>query len=248
MNIKGFRIKDQKVQKIWIAIFIAIVVAISLIVTAFFLVFNQGKNISVEDLFEFSSYYTKYNVVTYSNKNQNTYIMEEFCMKDKNDSLKFRFNTTNDTANYSYIVTPNSFSIKSEEQINEFNNYNHLQKNTNILSLATFIEIYLKANKIIEENNFSTSGVKIEIQQKDDIVSYNIIFEDKNSKKDDELYKYKETLVDGMKVSKLELILNSKTKKPVEYIVYLESGNAYIDIIYDEFKINPKFDEKVFSF
>ena len=247
MNINGFKVKGKKVQKIWIAIIIAVIVAVSLIITSFYLVFNSGHEVNSQDLFDFSSYYTKYNVVTYSNKNQNTYIMEEYCKKE-NSNLKFRFNIISDNTNYSYIVTPDSFSIKSENQINEFNNYNYLQKNTNVLSLATFIEIYLTVDNKIKENKFSNNGVKLELEQRDDTASYNIIFESAKIDENDELYKYKEALVNGMKVSKLELIVDNKTKLPAEYIVYLESGKAYIDIVYNEFKINPKFEEKVFSF
>lgn len=247
MNINGFKVKGKKVQKIWVAIIIAVIVAVSLIITSFYLVFNSKNKISSQDLFDFSSYYTKYNVVTYSNKNQNTYTMEEYCKKE-NSNLKFRFNTISDNANYSYIVTPDSFSIKSENQINEFNNYNYLQKNTNVLSLATFVEIYKIVDDKIKENKFSNNGIKLELEQRDDITSYNIIFESTKIDETNELYKYKEALVNGMKVSKLELIVDNKTKLPAEYIVYLESGKAYIDIVYDEFKINPKFEEKVFSF
>ena len=247
MNIKGFKIKKQKVQKIWIAIFLAVIIAIVLIITAFFLVFKQNKSSDNKDLFDFKSYYTNYNIVTYSNKNQNIYMMEEYCMRE-NDKLRFRFNTINDTANYSYIVTPDSFSIKSDDQINELNNYNYIQENTNVLSLATFIDVYLAISNRIEGNTFNSSGTKIEVEQKNNTVSYSIIFENKKLSKDDSLYKYNNILVNGMKISKLELVLNFNSKLPMEYIVYLDSGNAYVDITYNEFKINPKFDEKVFSF
>lgn len=247
MNINGFKVKGKKVQKIWVAIIIAVIVAVSLIITSFYLIFNSQNKINSQDLFKFSSYYTKYNVITYSNKNQNTYTMEEYCKKE-NNNLKFRFNVISSNSSYSYIVTPDSFSIKSENQINEFNNYNYLQKNTNVLSLATFIEIYLSIDNKIKENKIIDNGAKLELEQRDDTISYNIIFESGKIDETNELYKYKEALVNGMKISKLELIVDNKTKIPVEYIVYLESGKAYIDIIYSEFKINPKFEEKVFSF
>jgi len=248
MNIKGFRIKNQKIQKIWIAVASALMVAALLIIISFFLVFRKSgmTNLGKEDLFDFLSYYTKYNVVTYSNKNQNTYMMEEYCMKNDND-VKFRFNTLNKDNNYSYIVTNNTFHIKSENQISEFKNNVNISSNTNLLSLATFIELYSKIDKMLEENTFSNNGVEILAQEKDNNISYTIMFKEGN-KSIDEISVYKEAMINGMKVSKLELILDTKTLKPIEYIVYLENGNAYVDITYEQFEINTKFDEKVFSF
>lgn len=247
MNIKGFKIKNQRLQKIWVAVVLAFTIAIVLIVTSFFLIFKKSSEFkfSKEDLFDFTSYYTKYSITTYSNKNQNTYQIEEYCIRNNSD-IKFRLNTINENNNYSYIVTNNSFCIKSENQISEFKKNNYLEENTNILSLATFIDIYCKTDKIIKENNFNNSGIKLEIEEKNNKICYNIIFEKNNNS--DDISIYKEALVDGMKIYKLQLVLDNETKKPLEYIVFLENGNAYVDITYDEVKINEKIDEKVFSF
>ena len=42
--------------------------------------------------------------------------------------------------------------------------------------------------------------------------------------------------------------VEDKSKYMVDDLLLLENGKAYVDITYDEFKINPKFEEKVFSF
>lgn len=247
MNIKGFKIKNQRIQKIWISVATALIVAIILIVVAFFLVFKKSSEISwnKEDLFNYNTYYTKYNITVYSNKNQNTYCMEEYCSKD-GDEYKFRFNTNNVDANYSYIVTNDSFHIKSESEISEFKNDFKLVENTNVMSLATFLDIYLKIDNITKNNTFN-KGIEISVEEKDDKISY--LVELKNGVNNyNEMNVYKEAMVNGMKISKLQLIVDKNSYKPLQYIVFLDNGNAYVDIIYDEFKINAKFDEKVFSF
>lgn len=249
MDVKGFKIKNKKVQKIWLSVAIAFIVAIILIVISFFIIFRKSTEVrfSKLDLFEFYSYYAKYSLTTYSNKNQNTYHMEEYCIKNNND-MKFRFNTINENNNYSYIVTNNSFHIKSENQISELKNNNiNLNTNVNILSLYTFIDIYYKTEKIIKENKFSNSGIILDIEEKNNKICYSILFE-KDTNISNEILTYKDTLVNGMKIFKLQLILDINTGKPLEYIIYLENGNAYIDITYEDVKINTKIDEKVFSF
>ena len=248
MDIKGFKIKNQKIQKIWIIIFLALLVAIFLIGISFFIVFNNSSKItSNNDIFNLDSYYAKYSVVTYSNKNQNSYIIEEYCSKEKNNT-KFRFNTMNKESNYSYIITNDTFSIKSNEQKNSFQNYESVQKNVNLLSISTYIDLY---NNLKNGDNISSNknnGINVSIEEKDKLISYKIKLEDKVNCLDENLNKYLNNLRDNVKVSSLELIIDKDKNIPIEYTVYREDDRAYIDITYSEFEINKKIDEKVFSF
>ena len=249
MDIKGFKIKNQKIQKLWVIILLALIVAILLIIVAFFVVFKRTKMIfSKEDLFNFNSYYTKYSVVTYSNKNQNTYIMEEYCLKNGND-VKFRFNTMNKESNYSYIVTDKEFSIKSDKQINNYINYENIHNSINLLSLSTFINIYNNIYSSIEENSLNkNSGIDVKVEEKDKILCYKIKLKDDIKTSDENINIYIKDITEKMKVSSLELVIDKNTCLPIEYIVYLEDDKAYVDITYSEFEINKKIEEKVFSF
>lgn len=256
MNIKGFRVKNQKVQKLWIILLIAITIALILIITSFFTIFSTPKNkFNKEELFNFNSYYTKYKIVTYSNKNQNTYMMEEYCLRD-NEDTSFRFNTLNSNNNYSYIVTNNTFYIKSQNQINEFKNDNYdINFSTNILSLATFINIYEKISNIIDNNLFKENyGITTKVEEKDEYISYKINLEATDKLKEqeyiseDSLNVYINKLAGDMKISALELILDKEKYIPKEYIIYTNDNKAYVDVIYEEFEFNPKIEEKVFSF
>ena len=255
MNIKGFRVKNQKIQKLWIIMFIAFVVAVSLIILSFFFIFkNSNKDKSNIDLFNFNSYYTKYSIKTYSNKNQNTYMMEEYCLKNSND-INFRFNTINSDNDYSYIIKDNTFYIKSDNQLGEFKNEINKKFNNNLLSLYTYINIYTKLNEIIENNLLNESKkIVTNVEEKDGYISYKISLnidekENKNSlEKENEFIKYIETIYSDMKVSMLELVIDKNTHKPTQYIVYTADNKGYIDITYEEFEFNPKIDEKVFSF
>lgn len=246
MNIKGFRIKNQKIQKLWIIVSLAIIMAIVLIFLAFFIIFKTSEEVEyTSNLFECDSYYTSYTVTTYSNKNQNTYNMEEYYKKDDNNA-NFRFNTKNENNNYSYIIKNNLFTIKSDEQINKYENYLNEELNLNILSFSTFSDLYKNSSNIESKNQY----IKINIEEKNEYIVYTILF-DKNiisNNSENYLEKYIKKLVDDMKISKLQLIVENKTNIPKEYIVYTEGDKAYIDMVYNEFKINAKFDEKVFSF
>ena len=255
MNIKGFKIKNQKIQNLWIILSFTFSVAVILIVFSFYAVFKRSdESYSKEELFTYNTYYSKYKVVTYSNKNQNTYEIEEYCLRNDSDT-KFRFNTLNSDNNYSYIVTKDYFSIKSDNQINQINNLINNRYNANILSVSTFIDIYSKINVIIENNLFKENyGIITKVEEKDSYIIYNINLTDIDNLDEDSLENsnslnaYIKELSGQMKISKLELILDKNTNIPVEYIVYTDNNKAYIDITYNEFKINSKFEEKVFSF
>lgn len=240
MNINFFRVRKYKIEKLWLILLFAFSMAILLIIISFYIVFGNSKNKYInKDVFECNSYYTKFNVTVFSNKNQNTYQMEEFFCKD-GQNKKYRFNTINNELNYSYIINNNKYYISSDAQISKIDNYDSLLDINNIMSLSNFIELY---NYLREHQNNTKikNKIKIEENKKDNITLYRIFFEDikNNDEKIFEIYNI-------FKISSIELTIDDN--KPIEYVIYNDNKCALFDITYIESEINKKIDEKVFSF
>lgn len=243
MNIDGFRVKRQKLQKLWVILFVAFSVAVFLIALSFYFIFSIKDDTSNSkcDVFDCKFYHFKSNVTIYGNKNQNSYDIEEYCNLDLR---KTRVNMKSQYMNYSYISTDNSFYIKSDSQILTMGDESYNNDKINILSLSTFISIYNDVKKSGGKDE-SLNMFSIKESQKDNKVIYTITLD---SKKTNSNNMYSSIINSGMNITKMELIMDKIGNKPEEYIIYSNGDKAYADIIYSEFQINPKFDEKVFSF
>lgn len=226
MYVKGFKIGFDNSKKLWLIMLGAVSVAILLIVIAFTSIYsNLNSNISVKsfDIKQIENYKISYTLNVKSNKNQNYYKMEEEHKKSQ-DKEFFEFKIYNGDEIITYTFENDTLSIKSNVQKLEYVLNEYMLKKENIISISTFLELYRNID-INKNDNFSIS-----ITEFDNKISYSINVDVKN--KDLEEYKFLDN------ISKLEVIINKENKKIDEYIVYDDKGNAYIDIIYDNFVIH----------
>ena len=84
-------ININKSKRLWIVILIAIIIAIILIITSFIYIYLK-KDIKMDktELFDLKCYYTEYEFVIFSNKNQNRYYIKEW-YSNENESFKIEF-------------------------------------------------------------------------------------------------------------------------------------------------------------
>lgn len=226
MYVKGFKIGFDNSKKLWLIMLGAVSVAILLIVIAFTSIYsNLNSNISVKsfDIKQIENYKISYTLNVKSNKNQNYYKMEEEHKKGE-DKEFFEFKIYNGDEIITYTFENDTLSIKSNVQKLEYVLNEYMLKKENIISISTFLELYRNID-INKNDNFNIS-----ITEFDNKISYSINVDIKN--KDLEEYKFLDN------ISKLEVIVNKENKKINEYIVYDDKGNAYIDIIYDNFVIH----------
>ncbi|MEG1363909.1 MAG: hypothetical protein RSC92_05720, partial [Clostridia bacterium] len=109
LNVSMFK------SKIYILIICAIVIAMSLVVYSMYNVFNvnTNDNITFENC---TSYYLVYDLTVVSNKNNNTYKIEE--TYDGNNFLfKFKDFCNNDVE---YKIINNELSISNASQLNKY--------------------------------------------------------------------------------------------------------------------------------
>lgn len=141
----------------------------------------------------------------------------------------------------SYIISNNTLCLKNDNQIENINMENYDVKKKNLISIATFFDIY---NKVFY--NIKTDNIKIESKTVNDNNIYSIIFYDKD---DEDSYEnqYIDILRGGMQIHKLELVVDNDTKLPIEFLVYNKKNEIFIEIKYDKFDIINNFDEKIFA-
>ena len=255
MFIKSLNLnfKDRSTRKISAIIIFAIIVAIALILITSISVLSQKDIIreegSKENFFDIKSYHTKFNVKTISNKNTNTYEMEEYYLKDEAGKESFKFTTKNsDGTTIVYTISDGILSIKNEKEKSEYTLSNYLVNKENLLSISTFIELY---NDMIEytKNNSDKNiqSFKVENINKDDTIRYKITFN--NTKDDCKICKKYEGINNtNIYVQKVELVYNTVLEKPIEYIAYSKDNKAFIDINFINFDRNIKIDKKIFAF
>lgn len=239
-------IKIDKSKRLWIVITLAVVIAISLIITSFICVYfkTDEKLNNDNDLFDLKGYYTEYELLTFSNKNQNSYYIKEWYLNDNgSESFKTEFESASKDK-VTYILTENTLKISSDKQLSSFNIDSFNISKKNLLSLSTFFEIY---NKILNNNDNKT--MKIENKNIDNTKHY-IIYIDKSENENDNdnavFEEYNEILNDGLNISKIELVVNDKNI-PIEYYILDDKENVITGIKYTNFDIIDKFDEKIFA-
>jgi hypothetical protein len=237
-------IKLDSSKRLWIVILIAVTIAISLIITSFICVYlKPDKSLSsANDIFNIKGYYTEYELMIFSNKNQNSYYIKEWYLKDnENESFKVEFeNETKDKI--TYVLTDNALKISSNKQLSSFSldNFNICKKN--LLSISTFLQMY----KNILENN-DNKITKIENANIDNKKHYMIYLNDSKSETGNLLVdEYNDFFRAGLNISKIELIVNDKNK-PIEYYVFDDKENVITGIKYTKFDIIDNFDEKTFA-
>ena len=221
LKVKSICIGVFKKAKLKYIIVCSILIAIILMIISWFFVFNNRyykKKYEKFDIFNANSYFAKYNMRVFSNKNQNEYKINEWYSQDGKD-YKFKFETINEEGlNYIYEGDSKSINIYSADQLNK------ISLNDTIIQL--------------ENNDYETKKCcKLEENEEDGKVSYKIIFNNSSGEKCS-ICKF---VKDGINISSLELIINSSTLFPIEYIIYGKNGDALYDILYEKFEVNVDF-------
>lgn len=254
MYIKSFRINIDRSKRVWYIILIALIVALTLIITSFFFIFknsdnNDSNKYSKRQLFEAKSFYAEYEMTVFSNKNQNKYKMKEWYLKENEDNYKFRIESDTGDNKFSYFGTKDTLTIKSDNQLSNINLNNIINSKENTLSITTFISLFNEINTSVENKEYNESKCcKIEEIESDDCISYIISLNLENESSETRCKICEKFLKSGMKISKFELVFDKERMIPKEYIVYNTNGDTYIDILYYNFVINNDFDEKLFAF
>lgn len=241
LKVKSICIGVFKKAKLKYIIVCSILIAIILMIISCFFVFNNRyykKKYEKFDIFNANSYFAKYNMRVFSNKNQNEYKINEWYSQDGKD-YKFKFETINEEGlNYIYEGDSKSINIYSADQLNKISLNDTIIQKENLISISTFADILKKVKQKLENNDYETKKCcKLEENEEDGKVSYKIIFNNSSSEKCS-ICKF---VKDGINISSLELIINSSTFFPIEYIIYGKNGDALYDILYEKFEVNVDF-------
>lgn len=192
------------------------------------------KLLENNNIFNMRSYYANMDVTIIS-KNINSYNVKEWY----SDS-KYAFIFLDANKNKVKIILSNNnvyISNEGERSLLKLNNY--IDKNTNLLSINTFITLY----KDIEKNKNNCSCKSETREKKDEIIMTVEIKQNGNINcKSCELLKEL-----NLKKIKIELILDKKTKLPKDLCVYNENNEESIIIVYNEFIVNERIDENIFK-
>lgn len=238
MYIKNIKLTINKDKRLWVIMFIALIIATVLVFYSIFKILKGNINIqNKETIFSLNSYDAEYKAVIKSNKNQNTYkIKEEYLQEEKTGKEMFRFEIIDDN-NLKFISLYDGESIKivSDSQIGNFILENYEVNKENLLSIATFISLY---NNVM---NGLSEDFLVRIEEEDIRTIYKLIVK----KTENQVNNTKLSFLKS--VSMLELIVNEESNLPMELVIYDNSNNMYIDVIYEKFDINPKFEEKLFA-
>ena len=236
-------INIDKSKRLWIVILLALAVAASLIITSFISVYlKKDENIDENVLFNLNSYHAEYELVVFSNKNQNSYFIKEWYLNDNgNESFKIEFeNALKDK--FSYVLTKNNLNINSDKQLSDFHLDGYNINKKNLISISTFLELY---SKVLSANQEKI--MKIENKNIDNTKHYIIHIDNADNKNPSEIVEeYDDILSEGLNISKIELVVNDKNI-PIEYYVFNDKQNVIIGIKYTKFDIIDKFDENIFA-
>lgn len=231
-------INIDKSKRLWIVILLALIIAISLIIISFLYIYLK-KDIEIDktSLFNIKGYHAEYELVVFSNKNQNSYYIKEWYLNDnENESFKLEFENES-KEKVTYFLTKNTLNISSDMQLSSFNLDSYNIDKKNLISISTFLELYGKVLSVSEENK-----IKIENKNIDNTKHYIIHIDKANNQNVSQIFaEYEDILSDGLNISKIELVVNDKNK-PIEYYVFDDKQNVIIGIKYTKFDIINKFD------
>ena len=206
-------------------ILLASVILVTLAITVMIIFtkdINKGNiEFKIDELLD--NYYTSYDMTIISNKNINTYNVQEWHeegIRTKFEYLDYMKNViTIETDNKNCYITNNGNNAKLIIQ--------NLYNNKNIMSLSTFNYIYA----LVDGNCYC----KKNIYSKDKEIIIEILLEMKCNCEASKL-------ANELKISKLELIIVES--KPKNYIVYDKNKKEYISIVYNMFENNLDKEEK----
>ena len=195
-----------------------------------------GNNKINSKLLKMTSYYSEMDVTIIS-KNINTYRIKEW---NKGENYRFEFL---DAYKNKVVIVINGKTtyILNEGEKSKLKLENYLNKETNLLSINTFLNIYKNIDK--KQDNIYC-GCRCELREKENDIIIKI-----EGKKQENLKCKVETLLNELNLDriKIELEIDKKTGLPTQYIVYNENNEQSIVGIYNVFKINEKIEDSVFE-
>ena len=173
--------------------------------------------------------------------------MKEWYLND-NEKENFKFDFKNEEDEHViFTILDKSINITSDKQISSLNIDDYNVSKTNLLSISTFFNIY---NNFLEKEN---ENIKLETKNIDEnthyIVNINNFnnFNNKNMDNANESLSYFSFLLNkGLKISKIELIVNNDNI-PIEYYIVDENSKVFLSIKFTNFDIKSKIDEKIFA-
>lgn len=243
-------------KKLWCIFGIALSVAAILISVTFIHVVNNSNGIKIPNIGEFlkknniftaTSYYCEYEVTTISNKNKNTYNMKEWYKKNLQEYENFRFeHKTSLGDDIIYLINNESIKVKNTSQKSEYVLSEYMVKKSNLISVATFTNLYNKINNKLEL--FQKYNITIASYTNENKIHNYIDLSKAPTNLESEIYAEAFEIKDIVnKVSKIELVLDSDNKKPVELNVYDKKGAIWIAVSYMNFEINTEIKDEIFA-
>lgn len=236
MYIKNIFLNNlKKYRRIFLYVIVILIISAS-VITIYLPnkknVIKQGKKDADTDIniFNMQSYYTNYQAVIISNKNTNSYLIDEWYKKN----IGYRFDFKDKLGNIcTYILTSEGLQIKSNKQNNVFKLENYVSDDMNLLSISSYINIYksVKSNKCCN----------IEIKNINNEKHIEIIYQEKNNSLCEMCKIYNKNKY----VNSLEIVLDVKNI-PIRYNIKDKNKNERISIIYNKFKINEEIDNNIF--
>lgn len=235
-----FNISFFRKYKLYIVITLAIIIAVVLMIISFSSVISLPKiNIVVDesDIFNLNSYSAEYVVIEISNKNRNTYKVKEWYKKIFNSEF-FKFNSNDELNNeVSYIIANGKIKIQNASQLSTYILNESKLKKTNLYSISTYIDI-------ITDNDLKC--IRINTLNEEENEKYEIILDTKIHDKCSEDCKYNDLFKEGLKLSKIEIILNKNIPKHI--LVLNDKNEIYLDINYTKFNLNDEINDEMFVF
>lgn len=191
-----------------------------------------GKIGQESSIFNMDSYYAEFEITIISNKNVNTYKMEEWYKKDVGTKQEY---LDSEGAKVHIITLKDKTVIKNENQKNVLKIDPYISSYTNLISINTFLEIYNKS----KDNPCCFTAESYE-----KVNDINMIIDNTCKNIDECKCEYSDIV---KSVSKIELKLDINTGLPVTYVIYDHNKKESISIVYNKFEINKNIDNKIFN-
>jgi len=148
MYIKGFSVGIDKNKRLWLLMFGAVFIAVTLIICSFIHVYHNPESVEekkidpIEKIFDLNSYEALYKVKVEANKNRNEYQIQESYQKKEGDE-NFTFLIQNEIGEITYKIQNGTLKIYCPTQMLEYSLSDYMIQKKNRISFATFIELFL---------------------------------------------------------------------------------------------------------
>lgn len=181
------------------------------------------------NIFNMTSYYATLDMTVVSNKNTNTYRINEWYKEGVGEKLNY-FDSVN--GNITEEFKDGKYFVKNDKNKLILNG-DIKEEKTRMSMLSSFLYWY----KYIQNNMSECSSKCISNKKKGDIV-YTIIIGENNEKSDAKLV----NICNNLDIVKLEIITDKNNVIPKTYILYDKNEKEIISIAYIKLEINKKID------